>query len=369
MSIEERFAKNIKMLRKKVNITQKELAEAAGCSEKAVSKWECAQSIPDIEVLLSLSSYLKTTVEALFADGGKAYLLGIDGGGTKTVLSLAEADGTPIREICTDCSNPIDIGIERATEILKKGIYDICEGLSFSSVVCFAGIAGCTSGGMEKHFDEFFSKFGFMAYKADTDNANIIAAGLDSSDGITLILGTGVCSFLQKDGKRSQVGGRGYFIDNGGSAFDIGRDALITYYREKDGCGKKSKITLLMDKAGFTSPQNLLFHIYDKGKKYVASFAHFVYEAARIGDKTANDIIKHNMENAAIFVLANAEKLSTKKIPLILAGGLTNDPLTISYLKTSLGNKYDFDIRKLDCEPVSGAVRLAKKMYKETLKK
>ncbi len=369
MSIEQKFSKNIKALRKKNNLTQKELAEAVGCSEKAVSKWECALSIPDIEILLSLSAYLKTSVESLFADSDKTYLLGIDGGGTKTILSLAESDGTPIRNITTECSNPIDIGMNRAREVLKKGIYDVCADIPFSSVVCFAGIAGATSGGMKPHFDEFFSSFGFLAYKADTDNANIIAAGLGAADGITLILGTGVCSFLQKDGKRFQVGGRGYFIDNGGSGFDIGRDALITYYREKDGCGKKSEITRLMDEAGFTSPQELLFHIYDKGKKYVASFAHFVYDAAKLGDEKAHDIIRSNMENATVFVLANAEKLSPKRIPLILAGGLTNEELTLSYLTAALGKKYDFDIIKLNREPVFGAIELAKKLYEEITEK
>ena len=222
---------------------------------------------------------------------------------------------------------------------------------------------------MQKHFDEFFKSFGFLAFKSDTDNANIISAGLGEKDGITLILGTGICSFLQKNGERTQIGGRGYFIDNGGSAFDIGRDALITYYREKDGFGKKSEITRLMDKEGFTSPQDLLFNIYDKGKKYVASFAHFVYDAAKLGDEEAHKIIKRNMENAAVFVLANAEKLSIKKIPLILAGGLTKDELTISYLKSALGTKYNFDIIKLDREPVEGAVRLAKKIYEEITKK
>lgn len=369
MSIEHKFAKSIKALRKKHNLTQKELAEAVGCSEKAVSKWECALSIPDIEILLTLSSHFKTSVESLFADDEKVYLLGIDGGGTKTLLSLTESDGTPIHNICSDCSNPIDIGIERASEVLKKGIYDVCAGIPFSSIVCFAGIAGCTSGGMKQHFDEFFSSFGFLAYRADTDNANIIAAGLGVSDGITLILGTGVCSFLQKGGERFQVGGRGYFIDNGGSGFDIGRDALITYYREKDGCGKKSAITRLMDEAGFSSPQDLLFHIYDKGKKYVASFAHFVYDAAKLGDEKAHEILKSNMENAAVFVLANAEKLSLKKIPLVLAGGLTSEELTLSYLTSALGKKYDFDIIKLNREPVFGAIELAKKLYKEATNK
>lgn len=368
MELEKNFAKNLKALRAMYNITQKELAEAVGCSEKAVSKWECGLSIPDIQLLLSVAKYLKTSVEALFSENSKIYLLGIDGGGTKTALLLCDLNGEPIRKAYADCSNPIDIGIEQATNILKHAIFDICDGIPFSSIVCFAGIAGGTSGGIQKELNEFLSSFGFLAFKTDTDNANIIAAGLGDRDGITLILGTGVCSFLQKDRKHTQIAGRGYFLDNGGSGFDIGRDALIACYREKDGIGKQTMITTLISEDGFEDLQQLLFRIYDEGKKFIASFSRYVYIAAKNGDDTANEIIRRNMKNAAFFVLANAKNLSCKRIPLILAGGLTKEQLTLFHLKEALGSTYDFDIKILDREPVYGAVALAKELYEENLK-
>ena len=369
MSLEKNFSENLKSLRKKHGLTQKKLAEAIGCSEKAVSKWECASGIPDIGILLPLAKELKTTVEALFSDVGAVFLLGIDGGGTKTHFMLADAEGKPIREIFKSTSNPIDIGIENMEKVLSEGIYEICGDIPFSSVVCFAGIAGGTSGGMQEKLNRFFSTFGFRSYRADTDNANIIAAGLGDEDGITLILGTGICSFLQKGGRLSQMAGRGYFIDNGGSGFDIGRDALITYYREKDGLTEeKSEITRLMTEAGFDDVQALLSRIYAEGKRFVASFASFVYTSAKSGDRAAQDIIAKNMDNAAIFVLANARKLSKKKITLVLAGGLTAEPMTVSELSRALGSEFDFNIKILDCAPVVGAVAIAKKLYKETLK-
>lgn len=368
MELEKRFAKNLKALRSKYDITQKELAEALGCSEKAVSKWECGLSIPDIQLLLLVAKHFKTNVESLFSENDKVYLLGIDGGGTKTALLLCESNGEPLRKSYADCSNPIDIGIERSANILRQAIFAVCDGIPFSSIVCFAGIAGGTSGGVQKELNDFFSSFGFLAYQSDTDNKNIIATGLGDSDGITLILGTGICSFLQKNGEHFQTAGRGYFIDNGGSGFDIGCDALRAYYREKDGIGKQTMITHLISENGFDDPQQLLFRVYHEGKKFIASFAHYVYEAAEKGDEEAKKIIRRNMENAAIFVLANAKKLTQKRIPLVLAGGLTREPLTISYLKDALGSKYDFDIKLLNSEPVYGAAALAKKLYEEKIK-
>lgn len=369
MSLEKNFSENLKSLRKRHGLTQKKLAEAIGCSEKAVSKWECASGIPDIGVLIPLAKKLETTVEALFSNIGAIFLLGIDGGGTKTHFMLADAEGKPIREIFKSTSNPIDIGIENSKKVLSEGIYDICGDIPFSSVVCFAGIAGGTSGGMQKFLSEFFSGFGFLSSKIDTDNANIISAGLGNDDGITLILGTGICSFLQKGGELSHTAGRGYFIDNGGSGFDIGRDALMTYFREKDGLtDEKSEITRLMTEAGYDDVQALLSRIYAEGKRFVASFASFVYTAAKSGDCAAQDIIAKNMDNAAIFVLANARKLSKKKIKLVLAGGLTSNPMTVSELRRALGSEFEFDIKILDCPPVIGAVAGAKKLYKEILR-
>lgn len=45
---EERIGKFIAEVRKQVGLTQKELAEKIGVSDKTISKWECGKSIPDI---------------------------------------------------------------------------------------------------------------------------------------------------------------------------------------------------------------------------------------------------------------------------------------------------------------------------------
>lgn len=365
MNFEEKFANNLKALRKKHNITQKELADMLGCSEKAVSKWECARSLPNIELLFATAKALKTNIESLFTSNDSVYLLGIDGGGTKTHLALADTNGKLIREIFADCCNPIDIGLDCAQQILKDAIYEICADIPCSSVVCFAGIAGGTSGNMKKSLENFFSEFGFRAVTNDTDNKNIIAAGLGEQDGITLILGTGVCSFLQKNGKYSVTGGKGYLIDNGGSGYNIGRDALNAYFCEKDGIGAHTKITQLIEESDGYDPQLLIGKIYEGGKKFIASFSRFVYSAASKGDEVALGIIKRNMQEAAKFVLANAQKLDQKTIPLILAGGLTNEPLTIKYLTEVLKDSKRFDIKVLDCAPVHGAIMLAQKLYKK----
>ena len=62
------IAKNIADLRKKQKLTQLELAEKLNYSDKAVSKWERGESIPDVTVLKSISELFGVTVDYLLSE-------------------------------------------------------------------------------------------------------------------------------------------------------------------------------------------------------------------------------------------------------------------------------------------------------------
>lgn len=61
----QKFGTFIAMLRKEKGITQKELAEQLFISDKAVSKWETAASVPNIDLLIPLADILGVTVTEL----------------------------------------------------------------------------------------------------------------------------------------------------------------------------------------------------------------------------------------------------------------------------------------------------------------
>lgn len=58
-------AKNIAELRQSNNMTQLELAEKINYSDKAISKWERAESSPDISVLVDIAAVFGVTVDYL----------------------------------------------------------------------------------------------------------------------------------------------------------------------------------------------------------------------------------------------------------------------------------------------------------------
>ncbi len=53
--------------RKKVNLTQMQLAEKLGITDRAVSKWETGKSLPDSSVMLELCDILKISVNELLS--------------------------------------------------------------------------------------------------------------------------------------------------------------------------------------------------------------------------------------------------------------------------------------------------------------
>ncbi len=62
------IANNITELRKSVPLTQAELAEKLNYSDKAVSKWERGESVPDVIVLKQIADLFGVTVDYLLAE-------------------------------------------------------------------------------------------------------------------------------------------------------------------------------------------------------------------------------------------------------------------------------------------------------------
>lgn len=63
--IKKIVAKNLANLRKNKKLTQTELAEQFGYSDKAISKWENGDTLPDIQTLYQLCEFYNVTLDFL----------------------------------------------------------------------------------------------------------------------------------------------------------------------------------------------------------------------------------------------------------------------------------------------------------------
>lgn len=80
------IAKNITALRQNAKLTQIELAERLNYSDKAVSKWERAESIPDITVLKTIADMFQVPLDYLVRENPELPVL------------EEEPDQTPVRK-------------------------------------------------------------------------------------------------------------------------------------------------------------------------------------------------------------------------------------------------------------------------------
>ena len=59
------LGRKIAELRKQNNLSQQDLANKLNVSNKTISKWECGNSVPDIEILNSLAKIFNVSIDKL----------------------------------------------------------------------------------------------------------------------------------------------------------------------------------------------------------------------------------------------------------------------------------------------------------------
>lgn len=290
------------------------------------------------------------------------YLLGIDAGGTKTEFLLTDLEGNEINRVLLGASNPVNAGFDNTKKILSQGIFQTCTDINLREVSAYAGLAGGISGNNKMLINEFMQSFGFGASDNGSDTDNALEAALTGGNGIVVIMGTGIVAFSQNDGVRHRTGGWGYLIDKGGSGFAFGSDALDCALKHYD-CRDGSPLILRLIEKELRSPlHECIPRIYSGGPTCVASFAHTVFEAFRMGDKQAEAIIEKNISEVAEIIRTAGSFVSGNK-KVVLCGGICNyQDILQPFIQKHLNDNYTLEFMT---EPmVKGAVALAKNNIK-----
>lgn len=368
MSRTIKFSENLKYYRTKYGLTQKQLAEHIGYTEKSVSKWETGNALPTMDMFIKIAELFKIPLdELMFEKTSCNYFLGIDGGGTKTVFKFIDENGAVINKIYKGSSNPNDIGMENTTAVLKEGISEVCSGIPYSKVTMFAGLSG---GGLTSEnvvlLNRFFKKFGFYTFDNGSDVENLVALS-NYEKCVLVIMGTGFIVYALNGEERKRISGWGQFFDDGGSGYTIGRDAITAVLCEADGSGKQTKLTsLLEERIGESVPMHLA-KFYQGGKKYIAEFANLVFLAAESGDTVSIDILERNMafvadkiNTALLDLVSNSD---CENISVLFSGGISEKadmlfPMIEKHISAGC-----CCLTRLENEPVDGAIKRAKRIF------
>ena len=284
------LSENIRRYRKAQGLTQAELAERLHVSFQAVSGWETGTTVPDILNLMHLTEVLNVSADALLAprDTGKQYLIGIDGGGSKTEFALFSTDGTVLLHFVLSATNPDTDGLESACGVLRQGV-EKCLAKDVPVCGIFAGIAGSYQDRIAAFFERRFPKIPFFI---DSDAVNILA-GYDSDIGF--ICGTGSIVIVRQNGENHFLGGWGATLGDPGSAYNVGREAIRAALFMEEETGERTLIRpLLCEKIGIAPEKRLMDRLDDIsvwGVTYIASLSTTVTSAAKESDAVALAIL------------------------------------------------------------------------------
>lgn len=284
------IAENIRRYRKSQGLTQAELAERMKVSFQAISGWETGATVPDLANLVRLTEVLQVSTDALLSprDVDGKYLIGIDGGGSKTEFALFSIDGTVLQHFKTGATNPDTNGLDVACDLLREGIERLLShGVRISGI--FAGIAGSFQDKIAESISKRFPKIPFFI---DSDGVNILS-GYDSNLGF--ICGTGSIVIIRKDGVNHFLGGWGSLLGDPGSAYNLGREAMRASLFAEEGTGDETLIRPLLSQKLGLLPDGRLFDVIDdlstRGIPYIASLSTTVTAAAKAGDPVARSIL------------------------------------------------------------------------------
>lgn len=287
---------------------------------------------------------------------------GVDGGGTGTALELRKADGTFLERKRFGPFNINSIGEERALERVVEIFRHILE-TGECAAVCL-GAAGISNPHTRDVIEKATDICGMdcrVVLKGDQEIALYGACG--GENGAILIAGTGsICMGMDQE-RTWRAGGCGHLIDDEGSGYALGRDALRAVVRSFDGRSPSTLLTsLIMEEWKISGREELIRRVYDApDKSLVASLSPLVERAGHMGDAAAMDIIEKGAAGLLELVLTVQRQLSLSYMPLSLMGGLlTADTLLkCRFLEGLARNAPGVELRLPLADAASGAAMLA----------
>lgn len=263
----------------------------------------------------------------------KQYVVGIDGGGTKTHALLVDMEGAVVAECTGGPTHLQNVGVKQAASTLFELIRGCCdkatsEAASVRSVVL--GIAGAGRASNKVDLTNTLvaislkKKFPLKNIIVESDVRIALEAAFAGGPGVVVIAGTGsIALYRTEDGKLLRAGGWGNILGDEGGGFAIGRDGLNAVMRQHDG---RSEKTLLTKKAfehfGISATDDLIAKVYQDHTD-VASFAPKVFDAVVERDRVAHLILVKNANELVELVrVLTMQARPKKKLAVALMGGL-----------------------------------------------
>ena len=283
--------------------------------------------------------------------------LGIDGGGTNCRARLSDAEGKVLGEGQAGSANCTP-GLETAFSEVMIATHRALDDArlphdSVQRIFAGLGLAGLSSADSTSLANRTFDH-PFVVVVAELDAVAACLGAHMGQDGAILIIGTGTCGWLIKDGKSDRVGGWGFNMSDQGGGAHLGRTALRQALKEYDSILPTSAFGESLMEQFNHRPENLVVWSKTATPKDYGRFALAVFDYADQGDKTATFMIA----NAALDIDRMIAALVSKGADRVsLIGGMA-EPIR-SWLSTASTEA----LVETQGDPLDGALMLARQAF------
>jgi len=259
-----------------------------------------------------------------------AYVLGIDGGGTKTRAIILDQDGKVCGSGIAGPSNYDDLGVEAAYANVSAAVEHArgqasLEASPFDAV--FLGMAGVVSEADHAVIRTMAERLNLSAQVGVDHDCRIgLAGGLSGRPGIVLIAGTGSsCYGRRADGQNWRSGGWGGLLADEGGAYWFGVQAMQAAVRAYDGRGPMTTLLPAVQAALKIDDLNDIMHrvyVQTMTRTDIATLAPLVTQAAHAKDTIALMLLERGAVELAACVTAVAAHLEMREAEVVLVGGM-----------------------------------------------
>lgn len=315
---------------------------------------------------------------------GLDLVVGIDGGGTKTVAVLADATGVEVARSTGAGANLQTIGAMAVQERLTSLLGELVDRFGIVGTVraVTASLAGVdrpadvpvATQAIDAAIEAVAASHPLVRWElargsptVTNDAVAALAAGAQALDGVVVIAGTGSIAFGVCAGARSRAGGWGSILGDEGSGHALGYHALRAVARAHDRRAPATALTgAILARLGAESAPDLIGIVSSPawGVADTAALAPIVLAVAEGGDPVAEALVDEAAEELSLATMAVIRALPfnpTRDLPVVQSGGLW---------AASARLRSAFDARLCAgaprarptvsrAEPVSGAVWLA----------
>ncbi len=307
-------------------------------------------------------------------------ILGVDCGGTKTHVLIANDAGSVLSEGFGGPFLWSEGHIDAGLQSIESAISDASSKIQQQMPIFDTAVLGIA--GLDSHSETMLAKEKLtealrnkVSGEITVVNDMLIAliAGTNNQNAVVINAGTGSSCFgFNQQGQRAKSGGLDYLVSDEGSAFYIGQEILRAAVKSEDGRGKKTMLEeLVKQHYSISDITEIKTKIYGNNfhKSHIAKLSFIITQAAGSNDEVAQTILQSAIKELALAVKAVVVKLGLgrSQFDLVLVGGLftsnTIHPQTFGAIITNM-----FPLVKIiipQNPPVYGSIRLAQSRTKQ----